>query len=554
MHSRSRLVVAAVALLVIAIACGAPPEDTESRGAAPGTGTGDGNYEDLVGLFLEFREFQAPEETTGVPDYTAEAIARQYRELGEFQRRLGEFNISAWPVSEQADYYLVWAEMNGLDFYHRVLRPWSRDPVFYLPSQGGAGPAMSGFSGLRRARMPLAEDRIPEFQTSLQAVPALYEQAKGNLRDVPADLATLGIHYAPREASIYRRLADRLAEHHPELVADAEQAAAAVEGYGEWLEENRASMTGPAGIGKENYNWWMKNVHLFPYTWDECRTVVEHEYSRIITFLELEENRNRNLPPLVVADTAEEYYRRLDEALAYVVEFLRDEEILTVPDWLDPADYSDPTDSTRDLPGNPSIDHKAREREVLPGETHEFIGHLFDEQRQDRDERVIRGARRLYNMDWIRSEGWAAGLEELLMQAGVLDERPQRGREIEYLMNASHMSLSLPDLMMHNNEITFDESRRVCAEIMPYNWSHEDEPMVWYEMESNLRWPGFHTGVVMGKAQFTRLLRERAMQLGEEFNLREFIDEFLAAGMIPMSLTRWEMTGYDDEIKELIAQ
>jgi len=25
----------------------------------------------------------------------------------------------------------------------------------------------------------------------------------------------------------------------------------------------------------------------------------------------------------------------------YVVEFLRDDEILTVPEWLDPADYSD---------------------------------------------------------------------------------------------------------------------------------------------------------------------------------------------------------------------
>ena len=33
--------------------------------------------------------------------------------------------------------------------------------------------------------------------------------------------------------------------------------------------------------------------------------------------------------------------------------------------------------------------------------------------------------------------------------------------------------------------------------------------------------------------------------------LLQFMDEFLAAGMIPMSLIRWEMTGFDDEIKEL---
>jgi hypothetical protein len=29
------------------------------------------------------------------------------------------------------------------------------------------------------------------------------------------------------------------------------------------------------------------------------------------------------------------------------------------------------------------------------------------------------------------------------------------------------------------------------------------------------------------------------------------LDEFLAAGMIPLSLIRWEMTGLDDEIKKL---
>jgi uncharacterized protein (DUF885 family) len=280
------------------------------------------------------------------------------------------------------------------------------------------------------------------------------------------------------------------------------------------------------------------------------------EYEDLVAlFKEFRENRNRNLPPLKVADTSEKYYRSLDQALNYVIEFLRDEEILTVPDWLNAADYSDPSKPRRELTAedfaNSSIDLKARQREILPGETHEFIGHLFDEQRQERDKRIIRSARRLYNMDWIRSEGWAAGLEELLMQAGVLDKRPQRGREIEYLMNASHMSLSLPDLKMHSNEITFKEARQLCARIMPRGWSQEDEPMVWYEQQSNLRFPAFHTGVVVGKAQFMKLFRERAMQLGDKFNLRQFIDEFLAAGMIPMSLTRWEMTGFDDEIKKL---
>jgi hypothetical protein len=44
------------------------------------------------------------------------------------------------------------------------------------------------------------------------------------------------------------------------------------------------------------------------------------------------------------------------------------------------------------------------------------------------------------------------------MQAGVLDERPRRGREMQYLMNAWHFSLSIPDTKMQSNEIDLREA------------------------------------------------------------------------------------------------
>jgi uncharacterized protein (DUF885 family) len=71
-------------------------------------------------------------------------------------------------------------------------------------------------------------------------------------------------------------------------------------------------------------------------------------------------------------------------------------------------------------------------------------------------------------------------------------------------------------------------------------------------MQTTLRAVGWHMGMVVGKAQFMKLIRDRAKQLGNDFSLRRFLDEFFAAGMIPMSLIRWEMTGNDDEIRELL--
>ena len=39
---------------------------------------------------------------------------------------------------------------------------------------------------------------------------------------------------------------------------------------------------------------------------------------------------------------------------------------------------------------------------------------------------------------------------------------------------------------------------------------------------------------------------------GKDFDLGAFHDEFAASGMIPISLTRWEMTGLDDEVRHML--
>ena len=64
-----------------------------------------------------------------------------------------------------------------------------------------------------------------------------------------------------------------------------------------------------------------------------------------------------------------------------------------------------------------------------------MVGHHFDLLTVRRDERPIRGDREHegpYYVACARLEGFAFALEELLMHAGYLDERPRRGREIAY--------------------------------------------------------------------------------------------------------------------------
>jgi len=539
------------------------------------------DYDQLTNLFEDFRQFQEATLHNGFPDYSNSAVADKLQGLGEYKEALNNIENSSWPVWQKVDYHLVRAEMNAMEFQHRIQRPWSRDPGFYSMMGGDAGATINapkffepifsllGFSEegptmteeQRRSSPKLTLDEQHATRSSLLAIPGMYKQARLNLTEAAADFAEFAIRNLEEDQGVYEELAERLTKNHPDLASDASRAASAVHEFREWMLANKDEMAPYAGLGKKNYDWWMHNVQLSPWGWEDSNRIIQSEYNRIITFLKLEEHRNRKSPNLPVTMSQKEWADSLRIALHHVVDFMRDEEIMTVDDWVNPEDYyaydhgsaSDELDdslSDEFLPENTSIDTKVRQREILPGETHEYIGHMLDYQRQAvLTKSPIRSAGRRFNMGSMRLEGWAVALEELLMQAGVLDERPQRGRIMEYLMNASHMSLAIPDMKMHANEINLAEARQLCAEIMPRGWSQEDERMVWFEMQSNLRNPGgFHSNVVTGKAYFMKLFREAAQEADTEFVIRDFVDDFLSAGTIPMSLIRWEMTGNSDDV------
>ncbi len=512
---------------------------------------GSNNHEDLVSLFKEWREFQLPKFHEAVPDYTAPAMEEQRLDLKNMQERLSSFDTSRWTVSQLIDYHLVRAEMNGLDFDHRVLRPWSRDPAFYVTTPVQFGPRMEGWVSIPRS-WPLPAERIPEFKQKLQAVPNILEQAKKNLTEPAADLAAFAIRAKGREIEIYKELASKLAQHHPDLVSDAEAAANACTSFRTWLEENISKMSPQAGIGIQDFNWNMKNVQLFPYTWDEIRVINERGYERAMAFLKLEENRNRRLPKLEPATTEEEYRRRYEEAQKELIRFIHEEEIMTIPDYFSfrgPGPFSRPG-------GVRDVFQWTGDCDPLVMMAHSTIGHALDALRLERDTRPIRGVPRtlnvgrLYFIDGIRAEALATGLEEMLMHAGLLDER-QRSRELLYINLAVRTVRAAADLKIHSNELDLEAAMDYMSEKAPYGLFLRGSDMMWHDLQLYYRVPGYGMGYVMGKVQLEKLLTDRAHQLGEKFKLRQFMDEFVASGMIPLSLIRWEMTGLEDEIKKL---
>ena len=182
-------------------------------------------------------------------------------------------------------------------------------------------------------------------------------------------------------------------------------------------------------------------------------------------------------------------------------------------------------------------------------ETHEMVGHDFDVQRQERDARPIRGARAHqgpYSMAVARMEGVAFSFEELFMHAGYLDERSDRAREITYEQAAFRTVRGLADVYMHIRDWTLTEAMTYAVANAPHGEILDDSPHLWHEMHTTLLRTGWHSQMIVGKIHFMKLFRDRSQQLGDDFVLREFMDEFYSHGIIPTSLIRWEMTGYED--------
>ena len=545
--SRSRLVLAVFCTVAVA-ACGAPaPTERHTT------------YDELVGLFREWREFQRPRLIDGVPDYTSGAMARQHRELSRFQRRLAAMRPDGWPIPQQVDYHVVRAEMNGLDFDQRVLRPWANDPAFYVTvfASESDQPAREGHYAwgsleLWKYAWPLDAASVAEMAAALRAVPALLDQARANLVGNGADLWKFGVEVVGQQSRALDQFAGRLADANLiDLRRLAERARDSTDAYVRWIEAQAPSKTGPSGIGIDNYDWYLRHVQLLPYTWRETLTLMQRELAGAWSSLALEEKRNASLPPAAPIASAADYAARAQAGVTDYMAFLQSRDLMTIRDYMDPALRA----RVGTFSGGPreffgEVDH--HDPQVM--RTHGY--HWFDKARMANDPHpsAIRRGPLLYNIFITRTEGHATGWEEMMLNAGMFDARP-RSRELIYILLAQRAARAQGDLRMHARQATLEEAAAFTSANTPRGWLSLAGRLVRGEQLLYLRQPAYGTSYVTGKIQIEQLLADRRRQLGGAFTMRRFMDEFDAAGLVPISLLRWELTGeLADDIRAVLAR
>ena len=514
-------------------------------------------YDDLLELFADWREFESPPLFNGAPDYTAAQFAARSDDFLALRARLQSFDINDWAIPQQVDWHLVRAEMNGYDFNQRILQPWVRDPAFYksiwmyrsdVPAH--EGPTHHALIEVWLYDFPLSESEQQRMITELRVIPPLMKQAQRNLTGNARDLWVTGIRDIRQQRTGLDQLEEMVGDAAGDELLDVIKASkVATDELIAWLEAEADSKTGPSGIGKDNYTWYQQNVHLVPLTWEDEVRLLERELARAWSSLKLEEQRNRELPPMVAATTPEEYDAMANDAVERIMNFLRDESIVTVTDYMEPA-------------------LRAQMGAFVPEETRNFFSitahydpaplfthfyHWFELARMDRNphESPIRQGALLYNIFDSRNEGTATGVEEMFMHAGLYDERP-RSRELVWILVAQRAARGLGSLYAHANEMTMEEAGSVHMNWTPRGWMKTEKELLIFEQHLYLRQPGYGTSYITGKYLLERTLADfakQAEQRGEDFQLKDFLDRLNAIDSIPISLGRWEMTGLEDMVK-----
>lgn len=509
------------------------------------------NYGDLVSFFQDWRSFENPPLREGAPDYTKATFESRQPQFEQLQTRFTALDTAGMTIGQQVDWYIVRAELKGYDFNYRILKPWERDPAFYkslwmersdVPAH--EGPTHHGTTELWTYDFPLDKMERERLLHELGMIVPLNEQAKQNLTGNARELWIAGIRIIRNQSEhLTSMLTLPGVGKDKKLVKRIEEATASTDAFVAWLEKESEAKTGPSGIGKENYTWYLQNVHLVPLTWDDEVMLLKRELARAWASLKLEEHRNRKLPQLTAASSPEDYATRADRATRSLIDFLDKQDIVTVKEYFEPA--------IREHLGAFVPENKRNffwitaHYDQRPLYSHFY--HWFELARMDTEPNAseIRKGPLLYNIFDSRNEGTATAVEEMFMQAGLYDDNP-RVREIVYIMIAQRAARGLGSLYAHANEMTMEEAGGIHSEYTPRGWMKTEKELLLFEQHLYMRQPGYGSSYITGKYLLEQAMMDFAKMKevkNEPFALKDFFDQLNGVGNIPISLGTWQMTG-----------
>ncbi len=490
-------------------------------------------------------------------DWSKAAIEMRHADLEEFKRRWRKIDMSNAPVAQQVDYRLIGSALSRVHWELEGNPRWKRDPNFYIEQ------TLTALAEALTVPAPYNEAQSKEILRRTENIPSILQQGTENLSAMPAPFASVAIANLDGVREKLRKMSSGLARSTTlkpeELNGARERAADALEKFQAQLKEKLPRLPNETALGRDAYIWFLRNVALMPFTPEELLAMGNQEWNRAVAFEAYEKNRNKDVPPLKMADKIDNWIADAAAKESQIRKFLVERGILSVPDWIqhytlrpvpeylrapgftEADDFTSPSrlneNCIRYMPEpNDKLGYflRATAMDPRPLTVHEGIpGHYFQLCLSWKHEDPIR--RHYY--DSGANEGIGFYAEEMMLQAGLFDDSPHTREIIYNFMRLRALRVEV-DVKLALGQFTLEQAAKYLEEKVPMDSQTARQEAIAFSTG-----PGQAITYQIGKLQIIEFLAEARMKQGDKFNLRAFHDFVWKNGNVPIALQRWEFLG-----------
>jgi len=533
-------------------------------------------YQPTQGTLAGYHQFD-----TQLEDYSRKNIDAEIADLKSFEKRIEAIPASAETAPGDREMVLsnIHSELLTLD----TIRPWEKNADNYSST------AANGAFSLMERKFASPDERLRSLVAREKQMPALFAEARVNLKNPPRIFTEIAIEQLPDIVSFFEHDVPTAFTDakDPALKAEFAQTNAAVvaslKDYLNWLKTDLLSRSnGDFRIGAEAFSKKLKYDEmvdlpldkLLEIGWADLRKNQAH-------FNELAKELEPNKEPRAVLEELGENHPAPDQLLNSfratfdgLISFIHSHHIVTIPSDVRPIVEETPafmratTFASMDTPGpfethateayfnvtlpDPSMTpaqvegymHSFNVGTVISTAVHEaFPGHyiqfLWLPQAPSRVRKLL-GA----NTD---VEGWAHYCEQMMLDegygqpgVGAKDERESKFLRLGQLQDALLRNARfIVGIQMHSGKMSMDEA-------MEFFQKEGYQPKETATVETK-RGAGDPTYLyyTLGKLEIMKLREDVKKKQGAAFSLQAFHDNFLKQGFPPIKIVRKALLGDD---------
>ena len=533
-------------------------------------------YQPTQGTLAGYHQYD-----TQLEDYSRKNIDAEIAELKNFEKRIEA--IPAGAETALGDREIVLSNINSELLTLETIRPWENNADNYSST------AANGAFTLMERKFASPDERLRSLIAREKLMPALFAEARVNLKNPPRVFTEIAIEQLPGIVSFFEQdvpLAFADAKD-PALKAEFAKTNAAViaalNSYLDWLKTDLlAKSNGDFRIGAEAFSKKLKYDEMVDLPLDKLLEIGWADLRKNqARFSQVAKELEPNKEPGAVLEELGEMHPAPDQLLNSfrstfdgLISYIRAHHIITIPSDVRPIVEETPafmratTFASMDTPGpfeahateayfNVTLPDPSMKPDEVEGYMHSFnigtiistavheaypghyIQFLWLPQAPSRVRKLL-GA----NTD---IEGWAHYCEQMMLDegygqpgAGAKDERESKFLRLGQLQDALLRNARfIAGIQMHTGKMSFDEAIQFFQKE-----GYQSKETATVETKRGAGDPTY-LYYTLGKLEIMKLREDMKKKQGAAFSLEEFHNNFLRQGFPPIKIVRRAMMGDD---------